>query len=139
MLDDYRANIFIPVRITDGRLSGPDSDFKANVVALILSKKTEEALQSLSKVYHVDVPKLSVGHVRGKKKAAGVYVPKSKMIFVANGENLWNPSIILHEFFHHMKKLDKSKMKNEKLADAFAHDYVNAFKEQASRKTSSSF
>lgn len=136
MLEDGGNNIFIPVKIIGGRLSGPDPDFKAQVVSLILSKKTEEAILSMSKVYHVDVPKLSVGHVKGKKKAAGVYVPTANTIFVSNGEKLWDPFIILHEFFHHIKKRDKMQIRNERLADAFAHDYINAFKEKESRKTS---
>jgi hypothetical protein len=116
-------------------LGEPDKDFKAYIVALILSRKTEEAVQILSEKYRVEVPNLGVGHVKGKKKAAGVYVTAKKMILVSNGENMWDPFIILHEFYHHIRNEGGRQLGNEKLADAFARDYINVFKEQISRKT----
>ena len=116
-------------------MNEPDQDFKVYIVSLILSKSTEEAIQILSKIYRVDVPKLGVGHIKGRKKAAGVYVSSKKTILVSNGENLWDPFIILHEFYHHIRNEGGEQRGNEKLADAFAHDYINAFKTQISHRT----
>jgi len=111
-------------------LNEPDQNLKAFIVALILSKRTEEAIQLLSLIYKVDVPQLKVGHVKGRKKAAGVYILSKKAILVSKGENLWDPFIILHEFYHHIRNEGGVHKGNEKLADFFAHDYINAYKMQ---------
>ena len=111
-------------------MNEPDQNLKAFVVALILLKRTEEAIQLLSQIYRVGIPQLKVGHVKGRKKAAGVYVLGKKTILVSNGENLWDPFIILHEFYHHIRNEGGEHRGNEKLADAFAHDYINAYKTQ---------
>lgn len=109
-------------------MENPDPNFKVLIVALILSKRTEEAIQLLSQIYKVTVPQLEVGHVKGRKKAAGVYVLSKKAILVSNGENLWDPFIILHEFYHHIRNDGGEHRGNEKLADAFARDYINTYK-----------
>jgi hypothetical protein len=109
-------------------LESPDPRVKAFIVHLILSKETERALAELSKVNHVDVPGLRVGAVKGKKKALAVYVEKEKTIYVAKGDGLWDPFIILHEFYHHLRCKSGKHRGTEKLADAFAVDYINAYK-----------
>ena len=107
-----------------------DQRLKAEIVALIILKRTEEAIQLLSQIHKVDTPKLKVGHVKGKKKAAGVYNHKNKTILVSKGQNLWEPFIILHEFYHHLRSESGEHRGNEKLADAFARDYIIAFNKQ---------
>lgn len=109
-------------------MNEPSENFKAIIVSLILSRNTEEAIRSLSKVYDVDVPKLKVGQIKGKKKAAGVYVSKKKTILVSKGDNLWDPFIILHEFYHYLRDQNGEQRGNEKFANAFAQDYINALK-----------
>jgi len=109
-------------------LSAPDLRTKAMIVHLILSRETERALEELSLANRIDVPKLKVGAVKGKKKALAVYVEKEKTIYVAKGDSLWDPFIILHEFYHHLRSRSGKHRGTEKLADAYAVDYLNAYR-----------
>jgi hypothetical protein len=102
---------------------------KAQIVYLILSRRTEEAMELLSEAFHVDAPKLSVGTVKGMKRAAAVYVLKRKTIYVSRGEHLWEPFVILHEFYHHLRSQSGRHRGTEKLADAFAKDFIHAYEE----------
>jgi hypothetical protein len=112
-------------------LSGPDTRTKAFIVHLILSKETEKALEELSILNHIDVPGLKVGAVKGKKKALAVYVKGEKTIYVAKGETLWDPFVILHEFYHHLRSRTGKHRGTEKLADAYAVDFINSYKSLA--------
>jgi hypothetical protein len=112
-------------------LSVPDSKTKARIVQLILSRDTERALEELSFANRVDEPKLKVGAVRGQKKALAVYVEKEKTIYVAKGESMWDPFVILHEFYHHLRCKSGRHRGTEKLADAFALDYITAYRAAA--------
>ncbi len=114
------------------RLSDLDIQTKALIVHLILSKETEKALEQLSLANRVDIPMLRVGAVKGKKKALAVYVEKEKTIYVAKGDNLWNPFIIIHEFYHHLRCRSGKHRGTEKLADAYAVDYIDAYRVYAS-------
>ncbi len=114
-------------------MNGLETQTKARIVHLILSKETEVALEQLSSLNHIDVPGLKVGAVRGRKKALAVYVEKEKTIYVAKGDNLWDPFIILHEFYHHLRCRSGKHRGTEKLADAYAVDFINAYKLAASR------
>ena len=70
---------------------------QVRVVHMILAKETEEALQLLSKHYHVESPEIVVGTVKGKRRTAyAVYVPKERKIYAMNSDVFYNPFIILH-------------------------------------------
>jgi hypothetical protein len=116
-------------------LNGPDIRAKALIVHLILSKETERAIEQLSALNHIDAPGLKVGAVKGRKKALAVYVENEKTIYVAKGDNLWDPFIILHEFYHHLRCRSGKHRGTEKLADAYAVDFINAYKALASRSS----
>ena len=81
-------------------MSTTDTLIKAKIVYLILSQDTEEALELLSQHYEVAVPKLKVGMPKRYSKNPACYVGKSRTIHVAQRDVLWNPHIILHEFYH---------------------------------------
>jgi len=110
-------------------LSSSDDDmwFKAEIVQLILMKQPERALELLSKFYHVDVPKLTVGLVKGRSKAAGVYVSRRKTIYASNSDGLSNPAVILHEFYHHLRTRSGKHRGTEKHANLFAQGYLDAY------------
>ncbi|MGA1975443.1 MAG: hypothetical protein ABSG92_07385 [Conexivisphaerales archaeon] len=116
-------------------MSAPDLRTKAMIVHLILSRETERALEELSLANRIDVPKLKVGAVKGKKKALAVYVEKEKTIYVAKGDSLWDPFIILHEFYHHLRSRSGKHRGTEKLADAYAVDYLNAYRTVISNRS----
>jgi len=102
--------------------------FKAKIVYLILSKESEQALESLGEYYHVETPKLRVGMPKAHGKAAGCYVSSRQTIFLSNRDNLYNPHLILHEFYHHLRTDNGKHRGTEKLANKFAEDFIQAYK-----------
>lgn len=102
---------------------------QARVVALILDSKTEEAIEVLSRWYKVSVPGLGVGVVEGKTKGvAAVYSQKRKKILAARREYLYNPFVMIHEFYHHLRSVSGKHRGTEKQADKFALEFIEAYR-----------
>ena len=101
--------------------------FKTRVVQLILKKKVEEALEVLSKHYHVSGPRLKVGMPKGIGRKAGCYASITKTIHVASMEKLYDPFVILHEFYHHLRTQGGKHRGTEKHANRFAQEYITAY------------
>ena len=108
---------------------GDENLFKAKIVHLIADNNAEQALAMLSEHYHVSVPKLKVGMPKGEAKHQGCYVGKTKTIHIANGSNLNDPYMILHEFYHHLRTSGTTHVHRgtEKNAEKFAKDYIATF------------
>lgn len=105
-----------------------DESFKVVVVALILDSKTEKALDMLCERYHLVRPKLGVGVVKGRSKGVrAVYSMGRKEILVARREYLYDPFVMIHEFYHHLRSVAGVHRGTEKDADKFALDYIRAF------------
>jgi hypothetical protein len=120
--------------ITTEEKPGTTSDrFKAVVVATILDSKPEKALELLCEHYHVEVPKLGVGVVKGRSKGVlAVYSANRKEILAARQEYLYDPFTMLHEFYHHLRQFAGEHRGTEKKADKFALDFIEAYKRVAS-------
>ncbi len=104
-----------------------DLVFKHKIVKEILSKRPEQAIKMLSEKYNVKPPNLHVGVVKGKSTSAlGVYLPKKKAIYVRNSDVLFNPFVIIHEFYHHLRTRPTQHRGTEKHADRFAQDFITA-------------
>ncbi|MCP8310758.1 MAG: hypothetical protein L6M37_03960 [Candidatus Methylarchaceae archaeon HK02M1] len=103
--------------------------FKVIIVNLILSKRPEKALELISKHYSVEVPKLKVGMPKRHRKVIGCYVEKTNTIHVSNQDALYNPYVILHEFYHHLRTHDGVHRGTEKYANKFSKDYIDVYKE----------
>jgi len=114
---------------------GPNQDqMKAYVVALILDSDPEEAIRVLSKWYKVSVPRLGVGVVEGKTKGvAAVYSQNRKEILAARREYLYDPFVMIHEFYHHLRSVSGKHRGTEKQADRFALDFIATYRRLASR------
>lgn len=108
-------------------MSDSDLAFKARVVYLILSKDTKKALKILSSHYKVNEPRLRVGMPKRYSKNPACYVPKNQTIFVSRREIISNPQFILHEFYHHLRRVLNAHGGIEKYADNFAKNYIQAF------------
>lgn len=106
----------------------PEWFFKARVVFLVISKDTEKAIELLSQHYRIAEPKLTVGMPKRYSKAAACYVAKKQTIHVSRREVLYNPQVILHEFYHHLRNVTSTQKGLEKHADRFAADYLEAYK-----------
>ena len=103
---------------------------KPQIVQLILSQTTEEALVLLAKHYRVAVPQLKVGLPKGRKRNIyGCYTSKNQTISVLNSDFLGNPFVILHEFYHHLrsKSIDRQHKGTERNADRFATEFLIAY------------
>ncbi len=103
--------------------------YKALVVHLIISGDTEEALRILADHYHTSIPKIQVGLPRRyRTKLLGCYTTKDQTISVLNSETLKEPSIILHEFYHHLRtSVDRKHRGTERYASNFARDFILAY------------
>jgi len=106
----------------------PDDRFKAIIVNMILDSQPEAALEALSRRYRVDTPRLGVGvFKRHSKGVRAVYAPDRKEILAAKREFLYDPFVILHEFYHHIRSVGGKHRGTEKNADRFAVEYIRAF------------
>jgi len=116
-----------------GPMMTADEDWmKASVVALILDSKTEEAIRVLSKWYRVSVPGLGIGVVEGKTKGvAAVYSQKQKKILAARREFMYDPFVMIHEFYHHLRSVSGHHRGTEKQADRFALDFIDVYRRAA--------
>jgi hypothetical protein len=106
-------------------------DFRVLVVQLVLDGKAEAALELLAKYYNISPPKLRVGlPKRHRKNTLGCYSAKSETIFVLDSDALKEPSIVLHEFYHHLRTSPVARRHKgtEKHANGFAKEFIDAHK-----------
>lgn len=109
-------------------VAGPDRIMQARIVYLILNKRTEDALQVLGKFYRVNPPEIVVGTVKGKRRTAyAVYVPKERKIYAMNSDIFYNPFVILHEFYHHLRSQGGPHRGTEKHANQYAQKFLDSF------------
>jgi hypothetical protein len=113
-------------------LKDSEEEMKASVVAMILDSRTEEALDLLSKWYRIERPRLGVGVVEGRTKGvAAVYSLRRKEILAAKREYLYNPFVMIHEFYHHLRSRSGRHRGTEKEADRFAIDFIKTYQRLA--------
>jgi hypothetical protein len=104
------------------QVSLPDEVMQARIVHMILTKRTEEALHALSSFYRLEAPKIAVGTVKGKRRTAyAAYVQKERRIYAMDSETHYNPFVIIHEFYHHLRSRGGSHRGPEGHANEFAH------------------
>ena len=115
-------------------IDNPNDLTKARIVYMILNRDTEKALQELSEFYHVDTPKIVVGTVKGKRRTVyAVYVQREKRIYAINSDVLYNPFIVLHEFYHHIRTKAGVHRGSEKHANMYAKSFLESFKKMATQ------
>ena len=88
----------------------------------------------LSQHYKVVKPKLKVGMPKRYSKNPACYVAKNRTIHVSRSEILWNPHVILHEFYHHLRRETDAHGGIEKYADKFAKNYLEAYRKTTTHK-----
>ena len=107
----------------------PDIKTQALIVKLILSKRTEESIHLLSNFYKIQPPEIVVGTIKGKRKTVhAVYVRKLRRIYAVNSDTYYNPLIILHEFYHHLRYRGVEHRGSEKNADNFALKFIDSYR-----------
>ena len=101
---------------------------KAKMVALILDKKTEVALEKLSEFYKVDTPEIVVGTIKKKRRTVyAVYVVQEKKIYALNSDIFYNPFVILHEYYHHIRSKFGTHRGSEKHANMYAQEFIDSY------------
>ena len=105
-----------------------DESIRAKIVQLILEKEPEKALEILAALYKVKNPRLRVGTVKKRRKTAlAVYVHKENTIYASNSDILYNPFVILHEFYHHIRFKSGKHKGTEKNANVFANEFIKSY------------
>ena len=113
----------------------PETETQALIVKMILNKRTEESLQLLSNFYDIQPPEVIVGTIKGKRKTVhAVYVGNQKRIYVTNSDIFYNPFVILHEFYHHLRYRGMEHRGSEKSADNFALRFINSYRSEHAKK-----
>ncbi len=108
--------------------AAPTEMMQAKIVHMILTKRTEQALQTLSSFYHVKAPEIAVGTVKGKRRTAcAVYVTKERKIYAMNSEIFYNPFVILHEFYHHLRTQVGPHRGTERHANLYAKGFIDSY------------
>ena len=112
-------------------LDFPETKTQALIVKMILNKRTEESLQLLSNFYNIQPPEVIVGTIKGKRKTVhAVYVGIQKRIYATNSDIFYNPFVILHEFYHHLRYRGMEHRGSEKNADNFALRFINSYRSE---------
>jgi hypothetical protein len=112
-----------------------DDISKAKIVHMILNRNTEEALQKLSKFYNATPPEIVVGTIKGKRRTVyAVYVQKERRIYVINSDVFYNPFIVLHEFYHHIRTRAGVHRGSEKHANMYAKSFIDSYKKIVEKK-----
>jgi hypothetical protein len=105
-----------------------DDTFKAYIVQLIIDKKTEQAIESLSQLYEIKPPQIVVGTIKGKRRTVyAVYVQRECKIYCINSDIFYNPFIIIHEFYHHLRTTAGVHRGSEKHANLYARDFIDSY------------
>lgn len=99
--------------------------FKALIVATILDMKPEKAINLLSEHYRVEEPRIGIGVVEGKTKTVrAVYSQRRKEILAAKREYFYDPFVLIHEFYHHLRSVSGEHRGTERQANEFAMDFI---------------
>ena len=112
----------------------PDQVLQARIVYRILNKETEKAIEMLAAFYRIKAPALAVGTVKGKRRTAyAVYVGNEAKIYAMNSDILYNPFVMIHEFYHHLRSQGGTHRGTEKHANSYAMMFINSYREVAAR------
>lgn len=104
-----------------------EANFQAKIVQLIvLNREPERAIEELSTFYRVQKPLLRMGLPKGEKRALGCYVRRDKTIYLADAESLYDPYVIIHEFYHHLRSVSGKHRGTEKHARDFAISFLKS-------------
>ena len=105
-----------------------DEEWMARIVHKILDKDTEQALTELSDLYRIRPPEIVVGTIKGKRKTVyAVYVQNENRIYAMNSDIFYNPFVVLHEFYHHLRSRTGKHRGSEKNANKYARTFIVAY------------
>lgn len=104
-----------------------DVTFQARIVRMIaVERKPEEALEALCARYRIERPALKVGLPKGEKRALGCYVHRDRTIYMSSEEYLFDPYVLIHEFYHHLRHVGGKHRGTERHARDFAVSFLKS-------------
>ena len=113
-----------------------EAEFQGNIVRLIaIERKPEEALDALCVHYRVERPVLRIGLPRGEKKALGCYVHRERTIYISSEDYLFDPYVLIHEFYHHLRHVDGKHKGTERHARDFALSFLGNAQRAVARRS----
>jgi len=102
-----------------------DIEFQAKVVRLIaVDRKPEQALDALCVHYRVERPNLRIGLPKGERRALGCYVHRDRTIYMSSEEYMFDPYVLIHEFYHHLRYVSGKHRGTERHARDFALSFL---------------
>jgi len=102
-----------------------EAEFQGKIVRLIaIDRRPEKALDALCAYYRVEKPSLRVGLPKGEKRALGCYVHKDRTIYMSSEEYLFDPYVLIHEFYHHLRHVGGKHRGTERHARDFALNFL---------------
>ena len=105
-----------------------DEQNMVRIVRKILNKDTEQALLELSNLYNIRPPEIVVGTIKGKRKTVyAVYVQNENRIYARNSDIFYNPFVVLHEFYHHLRSRGGVHRGSERNANMYAKKFIDAY------------
>ena len=112
-----------------------DEESMAKIVYKILNRDTEQALSDLSDLYNIRAPEIVVGTIKGKRKTVyAVYVQNENRIYALNSDIFYNPFVVLHEFYHHLRSRGGVHRGSEKNANMYAKRFIEAYSKRLVNK-----
>ena len=104
-----------------------ETSFRVRIVQLIgYEKNPEAAIEELSRHYRIERPALRMGLPKGEKKALGCYVQRDKTIYISSYEYLYDPYVVIHEFYHHLRNISGKHRGTERHAKEFALSFLRS-------------
>ena len=105
-----------------------DEENMVRIVRKILNKDTEQALLELSNLHNIRPPEIVVGTIKGKRKTLyAVYVQNENRIYAMNSDIFYNPFVVLHEFYHHLRSRGGVHRGSERNANMYAKKFIDAY------------
>jgi hypothetical protein len=109
-------------------MSDLDDMTKAKIVQMILDGKAERALEKLSDFYHVEAPRIAVGTIKKKRRTVyAVYAVQEKKIYTLNSDIFYNPFVIIHEYYHHIRSKLGTHKGSERHANTYAQKFIDSY------------
>jgi hypothetical protein len=110
---------------TKSPATSTETEFQNTIVRLIaLEKKPDDALELLSIHYRIQKPLLRMGLPKGEKRALGCYSQREKTIYISKEEYLFDPYVVIHEFYHHLRSVTGQHRGTERHARDFALGFL---------------
>ena len=67
-------------------------------------------------------------HHSSKKTVYAIYVQRENKIYCINSDIFYNPFIVLHEFYHHIRTKGGIHKGSEKYANMYAKSFIDSYK-----------